>query len=77
VESVVGSADVDTGGEVMSVDGEAARLDLTRLEAPDWGGHAQGFVDAGAEVGAGVQAGAGADLLDVVERGADFLGEAG
>ena len=77
MNSVVRRSDDCTSGNKLVADGHAAREDLAGEEAADGGGHAHGFVDAGAEVGERGKGGSLADFLDVGECGADFLGDAG
>lgn len=74
VDGVVRDADDGALGDAVPVDGDAAREDLAREDAADRGREAHGFVDAGAEVGAGAEGGALDDLFGVGELGADFLG---
>ncbi len=77
VDGVDGRADAGAGGQMLAEDVEAAGEDGAREDGADWGGQAERFVDAGAEVDAAVEGRAGADGFDGGEVGADFGGEAG
>lgn len=77
VDGVRTDADVGPGRDEVVVDGDAAGADLAPERAADGRGHAQGFVDAGAEVAAGGEFGPGSDLGGRGEGGADLGGEGG
>lgn len=75
VDGVVGDADDGAGGQGVAVNGHAAGENLAGQDAADRGGQTHGLVDAGAEVGAAAEGGAVDNLLDVVELGANLLGD--
>lgn len=72
VYGVDGGANVVAGGDVLIVGREATGGDLPPHDAYAGGGHAQGFLDAGPEVGAGMEHGTRFDLGEGGESGADF-----
>lgn len=76
VDSVVRSSDDSSLGEGVAVDGDAAGENFTGQDAADRGGQTHGFVDTGAEVGAGSESRAVDNLLDVAELVADFFRDA-
>lgn len=77
VDGVRVDADVGAGGQEVAVDFEAAGADFAPEGAADGGGHAEGFVDAGAEVAAGGDFGPGFDLVSRGEGGENFGDEGG
>ena len=66
MEGVGRRSDVDAGREVRAVNVDAAGQDLAREDAAKGRGEAQRFVDAGAQVGAGCEGGADADVVCIV-----------
>jgi hypothetical protein len=72
VEGVLDDADLGALGEELIVDYETARLDVAGQVVGNRGEDAHGFVDAGLEVGAGIEGWAETDLEYAGEGGADF-----
>ena len=64
-------------GYVFAVDGDSTWQNLARQQAADGRGETHGFVDAGTEVGAGLQGGALVDIFYRRKLGADLGGHAG
>ena len=52
LDGINGNPDVDAGGEVYAVDVDTAGKDFAGQDAADSGAETEGFVDAGAEIGA-------------------------
>ena len=77
MDGVVRGPDYGALGDMVAVDKEAAGEDFAREDAADGGGDSQCLVEDGAEVGAGGDAGAYADVFDAGEGGADFVVEGG
>jgi len=75
VDRVVRNADDHAGRDALAVNGDAAWEDLAREDAADGGGQAHGFIDTGAQVGAGGELRRLVDVFKVCEFGADFLGD--
>ena len=75
VNGVDWDADINTSGDVLAVDLHATGQNLARESTGDGRCHAHGLVDAGLQISAAAQLGAGDDLLDIRERRANLLAQ--